>query len=629
MKFFRIVKVSALVGALFVVATSCEEEQLGTIGEGVVAGEPFTTGKEVFDVFAFNKGVTAVQTNRLPLYQLGTYNDPVYGSRTGSIISQITFAAGQPNPTFGDSSQATEDGADTDDVDSTIPENETVTEVYLFLPFQRASATFRDADGDGVDDQFDADPADPSSDTDGDGVTDNDERIIGSNPLDDSEDGTEDDFVPNTFPKRFDLDSIYGLPTPANSMDPIIEGSVKLKVFRSTFFLRDLDPNANFEEAQQYFSNQDFSSFVSDVFFDSDVNEEGAIEFSNEEMLVFSEDDPETEDVDESLQVETRLNPGLRIPLNTAFFQEILDKEGQSELLSQANFNDYFRGIHISGTDMEELMFLLDLSQANITITYNFQDYNATEEEVETVERDYVLNLLLNNNGALIGNAVNTLTDNPFPAEITNALGNGENASRIYVKGGPGAIAEIRLFGEDEDSQVRGQNFIDEIKANNWIINEANLVFYVDNEAFSGMDGEEPIRLYLYNEETSQPIYNALTENRTTDDFTNESLRTFLNYDGILEKESGKGVKYTIRITDHINNIIIRDSTNAKLALTVTSNIFIANVTEAMGMDIGEELNMPIMSTVNPLGTVLFGSEVEDSNMDKKLKLEILYTEAN
>lgn len=625
MKFFRIIKVSALVGALFVIATSCEEEQLGTIGEGVVAGEPFTTGREVFDVFAFNKGISAVQTNRLPLYQLGTYNDPVYGKRNASIISQITLSA--VNPTFGDSSQVVEDSADTDDVDSTIPENETVTEVYLFLPFQQAASAFRDADGDGVDDQFDADPADPSSDTDGDGVTDNDERIIGSNPLDGSEDGTGDDFLANTFPRRFDLDSIYGLPTPTNLMDPVIEGSVDLRVFRSTFFLRDLNPNTNFEEAQEYFSNQDFSSFVSDVLFDSDVNEEGDIEFSNEEMLFFAEDDSETEDVDESLQVENRLPPGLRIPLNTAFFQEILDKEGQSELLSQANFNDYFRGINISGTDMEELMFLLDLTQANITITYNFQDYNTTEEEVETVERDFVLNLLVNNNGTLIGNAVNTLTDAAFPGEITSALDNGENASRIYVKGGPGAIAEIRLFGEDEDSQVRGQNFIDEIKANNWIINEANLVFYVDN-AFFGADADEPIRLYLYNSETSQPIYNALTENRETDDFTNESLRSFLNYDGILEKENGKGVKYTVRITNHINNIIIRDSTNAKLALTVTSNVSIPNVTEAMGAE-GGVINMPIMSTVNPLGTVLFGGQVDDSDIDKRLKLEILYTEAN
>ena len=69
MRFSKITKVSALVGTLLLLLASCEEE-LDTIGEGVVAGEPFSTGKVEYDVFTYNKGITAVQTNRLPLYQL-------------------------------------------------------------------------------------------------------------------------------------------------------------------------------------------------------------------------------------------------------------------------------------------------------------------------------------------------------------------------------------------------------------------------------------------------------------------------------------------------------------------------------------------------------------------------------
>ena len=76
MRFSRIIKVSTLVGTLFLLIASCEDE-LDTIGEGVVGGEPFTTGKVEYDVFAYNKGITAVQTNRLPLYQLGTFTDPL------------------------------------------------------------------------------------------------------------------------------------------------------------------------------------------------------------------------------------------------------------------------------------------------------------------------------------------------------------------------------------------------------------------------------------------------------------------------------------------------------------------------------------------------------------------------
>ena len=95
MRFSNIFKVSALFGTLFLLIVSCEEE-LDTIGEGVIDGEPFTTGKVEYDVFAYNKGITAVQTNRLPVYQLGTFNDPIYGQRKASIISQLQLTKHLP-----------------------------------------------------------------------------------------------------------------------------------------------------------------------------------------------------------------------------------------------------------------------------------------------------------------------------------------------------------------------------------------------------------------------------------------------------------------------------------------------------------------------------------------------------
>ena len=607
MKFYGFLKVPALVGALFLLNISCEED-LTTIGEGVIGGEPFTTGKEVYDVFAFNKSVLGVQTNRLPLYQLGTFNDPVYGTRNASILSQVTLTTA--DPTFGDSSQATEDVADTDGITATIPENETVTEVILYIPFQQPQSSFTDTDGDGVPNEFDNDPLDPDSDEDGDGVTDNEERIIGSDPFDPNEDGTADDFIPNTFERTFDLDSIYG---DRNEV-------FNLTVSSSTFFLRDLDPDANFEEAQAYFSNQDFSSFIGEELFN------GQVTISNKEMLFFADDDPETPDVDESITiVENRLPPGIRVPLDINFFQQnILDKEGQSELLSQNNFRDFFRGIYLSGSsDAEELMFLLDLAQANITITYEYDDYNTTDEVVETAERDFVLNLLQRTNiGLTFGNAVNTFTNDPFAPDIASALDTDENASRIYVKGA-GTMTEIRLFDEIENG---GSDILNQIRQNNWIINEANLVFYVDRDALTDSGGGvlEPPRLYLYNAETNEAIFNASTEIDSFD----EPLGRFLNYDGILEEEDDLGLKYTIRITEHLNDIIVRDSTNAKLALAATADIRNPIVFEAMGAG-GSTIDVPVSTTISPFGTVLFGSNVDAADEDKRLKLEIFYTEAN
>lgn len=624
MQNLRGIKPLAIVMVFMTMLLSCEEE-LRTIGEGVVAGEPFTTGREVYDVFAFNKGVQAVQTNRLPLYQLGSFDDPIYGKRNASIVSQVTLPGRQANPTFGDLTQETEDNADTDDSDSTIPEEETVVRVMLYLPFQLPPNSQRDSDGDGVEDQFDVDDDDPNSDSDLDGVTDNDERILGSNPLDVTEDGSGDDFVPNTFPRRFDLDSIFG----------DLDAGFNLRVARSTFFLRDLDPNSNFQEAQEYFSNQDFSGFEGEVLYDTATAGQGPLQISDEEIIMFNEeDDPDTE-IDETTQVESRMNPGILVPLDINFFQtNIIDKEGDIELLSEANFNDFFRGIRITLEAVEsmtnpdpDLMFLFDLTQATITISYTFQDFDTIDDEIEIVERDYTLNLLQNLNNVVFGNAVNSFEDDILPGNISSQLDTGENASRIFLKGGTGVMSEVFLFGPEETTLGRGQAFIEQIRANNWIINEANLVFYVDREELTAAGGTlEPPRLYLYNAETNQPIYNVLTDPDPLELF--EPLTIFPSYDGILERDGGTGLRYTVRITDHINNIIVRDSANARLALSVSSNIGLPFVTEGVGT-VEPEMDVPIMSIINPLGTVLFGSDVTAAEEDRKLQLEIFYTEAN
>ena len=602
MRFSKIIKVSTLIGALFLLVASCEDE-LDTIGEGVVSGEPFTTGKVEYDVFAYNKGITAVQTNRLPLYQLGTFNDPVYGQRKASIISQLSL----PNvsPTFGDLSQAKEDEADNDQ------ENETVKEVILFIPFQTAPSP--DSDGDGIPDELEsgADAEDPNSDYDDDGVTDNQERVIGSNPYDPDEDGTGDNFVPNIYANRFDLDSIYG---DRNQTFDIV-------VSRSNYFLRNLDPNSNFEEAQEYYSNQDFSSFIGE---ELTIDNKKTVVIDDTEMLIHPDDDPETEDVDESKTVvDGRIPPGIRVPLNPDFFQQnILDKEGQPELLSDSNFKNFLRGVHISGTDADELMFLLDLTEANITITYEYDDYDPETEETVTAEKDFVLNFLVSSQAGVSGNAVNVFENEMLPPEIENALDTGENASRIYVKGGT-TLAEVRLFDEVENG---GSEIINQIKQNNWVINEANLVFYVDRQTL-GSTVIEPPRLYLYNAETNRPLFDASNEDPTVNAGPNP-LRYFLNHGGLLEKENDLGVKYTIRITEHINNIIVRDSANAKLGLTLTPNINLIGVQEAVGSDM-QGIDYPISASISPLGTILYGSDVGPGEESSKLKLEIYYTEAN
>lgn len=618
MNFLSGFKFPALAGILLVVALVSCEQDLTTIGADVIGGKPFTTDKAVYDVFAFNKNVKAVRTNKLPVYQLGIFNDPVYGKTDARITSQLLLQ--QANPVFGINSQQVEENPNSEKP-TQIPENEVVKEVRLYIPYLTKSSQLRDTDLDGVDDVFDKDPSDPNSDSDGDGVTDNQEKANGTDPLsvDTDGDGINDDKDTDTnkniFAKKFELDSIYG-----NREAPF-----NLKVERSTFFLRNLDPNTNFQEAQEYYSDQQFSpAFVSEVFFDDIVT------IDDHEILFKEEvDNPETPDINEVGTISSRLAPGIWVELDPDFFQDnIINKEGGSELLSQANFSEYMRGVHLSITQgAEDLYFLFDLKAANITITYEYDRYNTTDKTIEKKEKDFVFSFLkLEASGSISGNAVNTFINDALPPEIANSLDAAENASRLYLKGGAGSFSEINLFDAGN-----GEESINQIKANNWIINEANLVFHVDRATLDASgnivdkDGSliEVPRLYLYNAETKQPLFDRSLDAADR----SSSLASYPLYDGVLKTESGKGVKYSIKITNHINNLIVRDSANATLGVTITPDIRSTGAVNAMLTS--EERDIPIISTISPLGTVLFGSNVSQENEDKKLKLEIFYTKTD
>lgn len=557
---------STIVGVLLVATLVSCEEDITTLGSGVVGSEPFTANKAVYDVFAYNKKIGAVMTNKVPVYQIGTFNDPVYGTTEANIVTQVQLSTA--NPVFGKYSAEVEAKSGSDNNNLTIPENEKVKEVYLYIPYL----------------------INPYADRNG----------------EEAKDSLADGTPPNRQPRKFDLDSIFG-----NRDQPF-----KFKVERSTYFLRDFDPNSNFQEAQSYYSTQQFSpSFVSDVLFD------GEVEISNEETLEFKVDDPVTEDVDESKEEPKRTPPGIKVPLNKEFFQtNILDKEGSSELFNQANFAEFFRGIHMSVPD--DIMLLLDITQGYITINYEYDSVtSASDATVKKMEKDYILSLIRRqqDSGAISGNAVNTFVNAAYPDAILNAMDTGTNASKLYLKGGAGSYAQIKLFAEGSAEEI-----IDQIKNKNWIINEANLVFYVDKSTMDAVpEAIEPPVLYLYKENKSS-VYNPFLE-------MEEDLRlgNITNYDGKLYKKDDKSDHYKIRVTNLINDIIVRDSTNATLNLAVTSDIRMTAVRKAMLGD-GSEDKVPLMSIVNPMGTVLMGSSnVPSGQENRKLQLEIFYTKVN
>jgi hypothetical protein len=268
-------------------------------------------------------------------------------------------------------------------------------------------------------------------------------------------------------------------------------------------------------------------------------------------------------------------------------------------------------------------------ASASIEINYEFDslDTNGTADDTSddtmvTSEDTFTLNLLTGGTVAPItGNAVNTFINEEYPETIASSLDTDENASRIFLKGGAGAFAEIQLFGNDD---VTANQIIEEVRANNWIINEANLVFSVDSDLLDAA-GEviEPPRLYLYDASDNSVIYSTANERATSD----TRFGRFLDYDGFLDSTADSGAIYTFRITDHINDIILRGDENVPLGLTITPDVRIFAAQSAM-LEEGER-EIPVASNITPLGTVLFGSNVSAENESKRLKLQIFFTEAN
>ena len=583
---------------------SCKTE-FNQNGYELLSDNILTSSSFLAPVYFENKEISDIQTNNTTHYQLGNFKHSFFGQFSSQIVSQLTIPN---NPIFGRFSQDVEDSQSNDPF--VIQENEKINEVFLEIPF---FVNNEDSDGDGVIDQFDSDPNDIYSDSDLDGVSDFDESLNLTDPLnvDTDSDGISDlddednTVVYSTENSQYRVDSIYG-----NRLS-----NLNLKVNELTYYLSNLDPDNNFETSLKYFSSDDFLSkgFYGKTLYDDQFQ----LDF-NEIRLNYKTDDPKTDDIDETKTIETRLTPRLRIPLDIEFFQsKIIDKEGSRNFSNQLDFSNYLRGIIVQITDSsDDIYLLLNFSNALIRINYEFDRYNnnLTDSDLsdDFVYKDY--------NSFII--ETNGITFNNFKKSTNNNIKDGDK-SKIYLKGGLGHIAKIRLFESDLN---KNSTLLDSIRNNNWLINEANLVFYVDQEEILNWDNEELAdRIFLFDMDNSSVILDYDIDNSTQS--LNNRNKYF--YGGILEyDDNGIPYRYKFRITEYLRELLKNDDfENSDLGLSLTSDILNKQFCSAILKNDSEKINIPVASVLNPMGTILVGTNPKIENLEKKLKLEIFYTD--
>ena len=424
------------------------------------------------------------------------------------------------------------------------------------------------------------------------------------------------------------LDSIYGPET----------GKIKLSVYENGYYMRDLDPATGFLEPQKFYTNQgaEFDGLKNATL----LNDDAAVTQNNEfffDKAEFKETTPAT--TTGGTATVTRTPPGMRLLLNKTHFKtRILDAASSGKLVTNDVFKNHFRGLYFkvekSGANAGRLA-MMDFKSGTITIKYK-EDSPTTAGE--RVEKSIVLNLT----GNTVSLQSNDLSSATAYASTTASPNTSTGDDRLYVRGGEGSMAVLDLFdktdvlGYDANGNVTGPNLIpdqldelrrkDPVTGKRWLINEANLVFHID-EAGMGANSKTPKRVYLYDLTNSTTIVDYLYDGTTSVNPKNG----LLIYSGILNTTKTTDKTYKIRITNHIRSLVKNaDSTNVKLGVVVTENINNSAMNKLrLPLQPGTTLTKaPQASVMSPLGVVLFGGTAAVPD-DKKLKLEIYYTKPN
>lgn len=394
---------------------------------------------------------------------------------------------------------------------------------------------------------------------------------------------------------EYELDSVIG--------NQDIE--FNLNIYELNEYLNTLDPT-NPSNELDYFTDRTYIYNPTALYSGSfKPNANDTVLYVNRPEVILDFDTMEY-DVDTIKNVNA--SPSIRLPLNEDFFADNFLPNAPI-LESTAAFVEFFNGLYIEaseGVNQKASMLSLSINTSNITIYYT--NTIITDETInnvdlngdgDSIDQDVPVRTKQSATFTFSGITTNTYVrnysgSNVAPYITTPNTTNGDD--RLYLQGAAGSFALIDLFTSDD---------IEELRDNDWLINGANLTFYVDQDSDTSI---APEKLFVYNYEENEQMTDIFTEG-------------LIEFGGLLQKDDDdKPLKYTINITDYISNVL--KSTNpiesSQLAVKVynTSDLPTA-ISDTEIKDF----------SWTPKGVVIHGNQSLD--IDKRIKLEITYTKLN
>ena len=333
----------------------------------------------------------------------------------------------------------------------------------------------------------------------------------------------------NSTDKSYQLDSVFG-----NASK-----SFHLNVYRSNTYINTFNP-IDPAKINSYFSNATFQKTGSELnaqinfpFKPSKADTLLVVKRRLSNNIVYRNDTLRfTTSTASKIPI-----PFARIPLKKDVFKTLfLDKYGSGEFASQQAFNDYFRGIILEATGNEGSLTSFSFDNANTNLRPSIEVYytNTIVKSGSTIIDTIPKKDSFSMNGFKI---------NKFKMEDRIYPSNNE----IKIQGTAGSEATIHLFGADLDNNGIADK-IEELRANNWLINDATLTFYINQSIDTSF---VPDRLYLYKSDKSS---GAEVTSQIKDAISEAS---FGGISGFLVRDSnGRKEKYQFKITDYISDLL-------------------------------------------------------------------------
>jgi hypothetical protein len=282
--------------------------------------------------------------------------------------------------------------------------------------------------------------------------------------------------------------------------------------------------------------------------------------------------------------------PFAAIPLKEDEFKRLfLDEYGSSHFDSQDAFNDYFRGVILKAEGNEGSLISLNFNNTNAVLNPSVEVYY-TNTVIEIATNDTIKTFRKNDSFSLSGIRVASY----------NMVNNSVNQDEIKVQGTAGSEAKVKIL---EANQLA------ELRAKNWLINEASITFYINQDADTTT---VPNRLYLYK--------SAEVQNTNPPQFILSQIKDSYSeptFGGFLARENKKVNSYTFNITDYISDLLSGETNyNPPLQLKVFNT-----------SDLPETDTIFRQYNWNPKAITLYGNSSTDET--KKPRLKISYSEKN